>query len=64
MTERVMASIEVVEEVQPIVGADALDHYRVKGWWGLWTRRVLTLLGTTLCSARLIPSFRKRLPHS
>jgi RNA ligase (TIGR02306 family) len=33
MTERVMASIEVVEEVAPIAGADKLEHYRVKGWW-------------------------------
>lgn len=33
MTERVMASVEVVEEVQDIEGADRLQHYRVKGWW-------------------------------
>ncbi len=33
MSERVMASIEVVEEVAPIEGADKLEHYRVKGWW-------------------------------
>lgn len=31
--ERVMASIEVVEEVVDIEGADRLQHYRVKGWW-------------------------------
>lgn len=33
MSERVMASIEVVEEVLDIEGADRLQHYRVKGWW-------------------------------
>lgn len=33
MTERVMASVEVVEEVKDIEGADRLQHYRVKGWW-------------------------------
>lgn len=33
MTERVMASVEVVEEVNDIEGADRLQHYRVKGWW-------------------------------
>ena len=32
MTERVMASVEVVEEVKDIEGADRLQHYRVKGW--------------------------------
>lgn len=33
MSERVMASVEVVEEVKDIDGADRLQHYRVKGWW-------------------------------
>lgn len=33
MSERVMASVEVVEEVKDIEGADRLQHYRVKGWW-------------------------------
>lgn len=33
MSDRAMASIEVVEEVNSIEGADRLQHYRVKGWW-------------------------------
>lgn len=33
MSERVMVSVEVVEEVKDIDGADRLQHYRVKGWW-------------------------------
>jgi RNA ligase (TIGR02306 family) len=30
---RKMASIQVIEEIQPIEGADKICAYRIKGWW-------------------------------
>jgi RNA ligase (TIGR02306 family) len=33
MTERKLASIQRVAEIRPIEGADAIEHYRINGWW-------------------------------
>jgi RNA ligase (TIGR02306 family) len=30
---RKLASIQKIEEIRPIEGADAIEHYRVLGWW-------------------------------
>lgn len=31
--ERKLASIQAIEEIKPIEGADAIEAYRVQGWW-------------------------------
>lgn len=33
MTTRKLASIQKIEEIKPIEGADLVVHYRVLGWW-------------------------------
>ena len=33
MTERKLASIQRVAEIRPIEGADAIEHFRINGWW-------------------------------
>lgn len=33
MSERKMASIRRIDEIRPIEGADAIEAYRVGGWW-------------------------------
>ena len=30
---RKLATIQKIKEVRPIEGADAIEHYRVLGWW-------------------------------
>lgn len=35
MSERVLASIERIQEVRPIPGADKICAYRVNGWWAV-----------------------------
>ena len=30
---RKLATIRSIAEIRPIEGADAIEHYRVDGWW-------------------------------